>query len=63
MNATHRFPKWLFDERFEISYAPTVGDPSFSVVLFSRTSARYCGYGDSIAGAAKEARKKREAAK
>ena len=61
MTPIHRFPKWLLDERFEIACAPTIGDPKFSVTLFSKTSARFTGYGDSIAEAAKDARKKREA--
>jgi hypothetical protein len=58
-STTHRFPKWLLDERFEITHTPNLGLP-FGVVLFDkRTSARRFGYGNSIAEAAKEARKKR----
>ena len=59
-NLTHRFPKWLIEERFEITYSPTLEVP-FCVVLFNKTSARFTGCGHSIAEAAKEARKKREA--
>jgi hypothetical protein len=58
--ATHRFPKWLADERFEITYAPKL-NPPFGVVLFDRVSARFYGHGHSITEAAKDARKKREA--
>ncbi len=61
MTLTHRFPKWLLLERFEITHSPTVGEPSFTVTLFSQTSARSIGSGNSIAEAAKAARQKREA--
>jgi hypothetical protein len=57
------FPKWLLEERFEITHTPIFQARPFGVVLFSGTSARYVGYGDSIAEAAKDARKKREGSK
>lgn len=61
MNLTHRFPKWLLEERFEITHTPVLRGFPFGVVLFdSRTSARRFGYGNSIAEAAKQARKLRE---
>jgi hypothetical protein len=59
MNLTHRFPKWLVEERFEITHSPKLDLP-FGVVIFDRVSGRYTGCGNSIAEAAKEARKKRE---
>lgn len=62
MNLTHRFPKWLLTERYEIVYAPNLAAP-FMVVLFSKTSARFIGCGASIGKAAKEAQKRREEAK
>jgi hypothetical protein len=56
---THRFPKWLAAERFEIHHTPTLGT-QFMVVLFGKTSARFTGVGQSIAEAAKAASKQRE---
>jgi hypothetical protein len=59
MMATHRFPKWMAGERFEILHSPALDQP-FGVVLFDRVSARFYGHGHSIAEAAKAAQKKRE---
>lgn len=55
----HRFPKWLVDERYEITYSPALAEP-FGVVLFDRVSGRFHGCGHSIGAAAKAALKKRE---
>lgn len=58
------FPKWLLQERFEITHTPNLGGLPFGVVLFDGiTSARHFGYGISIAQAAKHALEKRRAAK
>jgi hypothetical protein len=58
-STVHRFPKWLLDERFEITHAPALDQP-FGVVLFDKVSGRYSGCGHSIAEAAKAALKQRD---
>jgi hypothetical protein len=61
MMATYRFPKWMAEERFEVTYSPKLDQP-FSVVLFDRVAARFYGNGHSIAEAAKQAVIKRDGA-
>jgi hypothetical protein len=51
-----RIPKWLKHEPFELTSRPT--PPHFSIMIDG-----YFGLGNSIAEAAKEARKKRDNAK
>jgi hypothetical protein len=55
----HFFPKWLFLQRFEIHYYPELADREFTVRLFGRGSSVHHGIGNSVAEAAKNARKKR----
>jgi hypothetical protein len=56
------FPKWIWDERFEMTHEPAQAEP-FSVTLFDRVSARYIGCGRSITVAAKVAWRKRKGLK
>jgi len=59
MNLTHRFPKWLVRERFEITHSPALDQP-FGVVIFDKVSGRFRGNGHSIGEAAKAALKQRD---
>ncbi len=62
---THRLfhvPKWLLEEkRFRIQFE-RLGYTRFVLTLFDERNLTFHGLGNSIASAAKEARKKREAA-
>ena len=53
MQRVHHFPKWLWDEHFELTHVP--GDKKyFRILLHSETGSHY-GIGDSITAAAKAA--------
>lgn len=59
MMPSYRFPKWLWDESFLLTYK-TTPTPHFFVTLVGKGSESFTGVGHSICEAAKEARKRRD---
>jgi hypothetical protein len=61
--SVHRFPKWLFEGPFTVDFRPT-DNLKFAVTLprnsFPGDVTEYTGLGNSVAEAAKRARKHRE---
>lgn len=57
MNVIQRFPKWMFEEQFELHYNPAT-TPACGIILFTMLKGKHlrcAGYGTSIAKAAQMA--------
>lgn len=63
MSPTQRIPKWLASERFALYHESNLGKLVFRLQIFNETGDPFDGSGNSIAEAAKNARKAREGEK